>query len=55
MRANKSIADIPVIAVTAKAMKGDKESILEAGFDDYISKPIDAKELNKKIQSVLSV
>ncbi len=42
--------DIPVIAITAFAMKGDKEKLLCGGFDDYIPKPIDVPEFTKKIQ-----
>ncbi len=44
---------IPVIAMTAKAMKGDKEKILEAGCDDYLSKPIDPDEVLEKIDNWL--
>ena len=43
----------PIIAVTSFAMKGDKEQILEAGFNDYISKPLVIKNFRKKIQNLL--
>lgn len=45
---------IPIIAVTALAMKGDKERILNAGFNTYISKPIIVKEFRKVLDNFLS-
>ena len=42
---SKDLKKIPVIAVSARAMKEDIDTIMSAGFDDYVSKPIDQKIL----------
>jgi len=48
-------SNLPVIALTAFAMASDKEYILEAGCDDFISKPIDKLELLARVRSLLKV
>ena len=44
---------VPIIAMTAHAMKGDRQRCLEAGMDDYVSKPIRAQRLFETLESVL--
>ena len=46
--------DIPVIALTANAISGMKENYLNIGFNDYISKPIDKKELERVLKTYLN-
>lgn len=54
IRSNPDWAEIPVIAVTAKAMLEDKEVILKHGFDDYIPKPVNPTVMSFKIKKVFS-
>ena len=53
IKANSSINGIPVIALTAHAMQGDEEKALEAGCDDYDTKPVNFKRLLEKMQKLL--
>lgn len=53
LKSNDDTKNIKVIALTAFAMKGDKEKFLSQGFDGYISKPIKIKEFLKQINDYL--
>jgi two-component system, cell cycle response regulator DivK len=54
IKANADTAHTPIIALTAHAMVGDRERAIEAGCDDYVSKPINLMELNEKIRKHLA-
>lgn len=53
LKSEKSTAGILIIALTSYAMKGDKERFLEAGFDGYISKPVDINDLMRAIDEII--
>ena len=53
LRKVPELSRIPVIAVTAYAMKGDQEKFIEAGCDAYLSKPINTRELPGFIENML--
>ena len=53
LKSDPTLADVPVIAVTALAMVGDRERILAAGFDGYITKPIDPQRVVGELDAYL--
>jgi CheY-like chemotaxis protein len=53
LKASEATRDVPVIALTAHAMSGDREKALAAGCDDYDTKPVDFAQLLVKIQAML--
>ena len=55
LRKMEKFYNTPIIAVTSFAMKGDKERIIDSGFSDYISKPLNVIDFRKKIQSLLEM
>ena len=54
LKADKDLKHIPVVAVTAFAMKGDEQKIREGGCEDYISKPISVTHFMEVIQKYLN-
>jgi len=54
LRADDALKDIPVLAVTAFAMKGDEEKIRAAGCDDYIAKPISVLNFLETVERLIN-
>lgn len=54
IRENPRLAQLPVVAVTAYAMQGDREKILHAKFDGYLSKPVNSRSLAEVLDRLLN-
>ena len=54
LRENSRFISLPVVAVTAYAMQGDREKIMNSGFDGYLSKPVDSGSLVQELDRLLA-
>jgi two-component system cell cycle response regulator len=53
LKGHPALSRIPLVAVTALAMVGDRDRILAAGFDGYIDKPIDPQKFSEQVRSLI--
>jgi CheY-like chemotaxis protein len=54
LRENPRFSSLPVVAVTAYAMQGDREKIMNSGFDGYLSKPVNSTSLVQELDRLLA-
>jgi CheY-like chemotaxis protein len=54
LRENPRFTSLPVVAVTAYAMQGDREKIMDSGFDGYLSKPVNSSSLVQELDRLLT-
>lgn len=54
LRQDERFASLPVVALTAYAMRGDREKILGSGFTAYLAKPVDANALRTQVEQLLA-
>lgn len=54
VRADSAFDDVPAVAITAQAMKGDEKRFLDAGFDCYLSKPVDTRHLPEVVERFIN-
>ena len=55
IRENPALAALPILAITAYAMQGDRDKILHSGFDGYLSKPVNARALADELERLLYI
>lgn len=55
LRQDERFSDVPIVALTASAMQGDREKALEAGFTEYITKPVNLRFLREEISRLLNL
>lgn len=54
LKGDRSTRDIPIVAITSQAMVGDREKLMGAGFDGYLSKPIEFDDLRLEVEKHLT-
>lgn len=54
LRENPRFTSLPVVAITAYAMQGDREKIMDSGFDGYLSKPVNSSSLIHELDRLLA-